>query len=195
MSRFILASASPARQQLLKQIGYEPDLIIPADIDESEMKEESPRNLALRLSYQKCLKISLQYPDDIILGADTVAAAGRLILPKACSESDALYSIKKISGRRHRVYTGICLIHKQKIIKRVGLSIVKMKRLSSQEIEFFIKTHQWRDKAGGFSLRGFAGAFIEQINGTDSNIMGLPLCITYKALTSIGLLPNAMILT
>lgn len=187
MKKLILASASVHRISLLEQIGYKPDLIIPADIDEKEKQGESARVLAYRLAYEKALKVSKDYTDDIVLGADTVVAVGRTILPKALSIEDALYCLKKISGRRHRVYTGLCAIYQNKIIRRVALSIVKMKVISEQEKDLFIASQQWYGKAGGYSVQGFAASFIEQINGTESNIMGLPLCIAYKVLCSLGL--------
>ncbi|MDJ1305676.1 MAG: Maf family protein [Candidatus Midichloria sp.] len=185
--RLILASSSKRRLSVLSQIGYKPDLIIPADIDETPKKSESPRSLALRLGFEKALKISKEYPLDAVLGADTVVGVGRTILPKGETEADALYCLEKLSGRRHKVYTGVCLIYNGRISKKISVTTLKFKVLSKIEKDEFIKTRQWYGKAGGYALQGFAAQFIESMNGVDTNVLGLPACLVHKILSGIGI--------
>ncbi len=188
--KLILASSSPYRITLLNTIGYQPDMIAPADIDESPKKGEIPRRLALRLAFEKAKKIALYHPDDIVLAADTVAAVGRTALPKAVDEISAEYCLRKLSGRRHRVYTGICCIFRDKIIKKVGMTVVQFKRLSESEIQLFIASREWHNKAGGYGAQGLASLFISFMRGNHvSNVIGLPLNETYGALSSCGLYP------
>lgn len=187
MSKFILASASQRRVTILTQIGYKPDLVVPADIDETAKKGETPRNLALRLSCEKAQKIAEQFPEDVILGADTVVGIGRLILPKGETEEDARYCLQRLSGRRHKVYTGVCMIYKQKVVRRVGVTVIKFKVLSHIEKEDFIKTGQWYGKAGAYALQGFASKFVENMSGVDTNVVGLPACIVHKVLNGAGI--------
>ncbi|MDJ1407483.1 MAG: Maf family protein [Candidatus Midichloria sp.] len=185
--RLILASSSKRRLSVLSQIGYKPDLIIPADIDETPEKSENPRSLALRLGFEKALKISKEYPIDAVLGADTVVGVGRTILPKGETEADALYCLEKLSGRRHKVYTGVCLIYNGRISKKISVTTLKFKVLSKTEKDEFIKTGQWYGKAGGYALQGFAAQFIESMNGVDTNVLGLPACLVHKLLFGIGI--------
>ncbi|CAG7591834.1 MAG: nucleoside triphosphate pyrophosphatase [Candidatus Midichloria sp.] len=185
--KLILASSSKRRLSVLSQIGYKPDLIIPADIDETPEKSENPRSLALRLGFEKALKISKEYPLDAVLGADTVVGVGRTILPKGETEADALYCLEKLSGRRHKVYTGVCLIYNGRISKKISVTTLKFKVLSKTEKDEFIKTGQWYGKAGGYALQGFAAQFIESMNGVDTNVLGLPACLVHKLLFGIGI--------
>jgi len=187
MPKLILASSSSRRISVLAQIGYKPDLIIPANIDETEKKGETPRSLALRLGFEKALKISQDYPEYAVLGADTVVGVGRTILPKGETEEDAHYCLSKLSGRRHKVYTGICLIYDGRVSKKVCTTVVKFKVLSKIEKEEFINTKQWYGKAGGYALQGFAAKFIESMSGIDTNIFGLPACMVHKMLSGIGI--------
>ncbi|CAG7590238.1 septum formation protein Maf [Hyalomma marginatum] len=185
--KLILASSSKRRLSVLSQIGYKPDLIIPADIDETPEKSENPRSLALRLGFEKALKISKEYPLDAVLGADTVVGVGRTILPKGETEADALYCLEKLSGRRHKIYTGVCLIYNGRISKKISVTTLKFKVLSKTEKDEFIKTGQWYGKAGGYALQGFAAQFIESMNGVDTNVLGLPACLVHKLLFGIGI--------
>ena len=184
--RFILASASKRRVSVLAQIGYAPDLTIPADICETPLEGETPKKLAQRLAYEKALKVSNQYPDYAVLGADTVVGVGRIILPKVETEEDVRYCLSKLSGKKHRVFTGVCLIYNNKIIRKISTTVVKFKVLSLIEIEEFIRTKQWLGKAGGYALQGFAAQFIENMQGLDTNILGLPAYVVHQMLYSIG---------
>lgn len=189
--RIILASSSFYRVDLLRTIGYKPDIIMPADIDETPYKKELPNRLALRLSQEKAVKISKNYFDDLVLAADTVTAVGREILPKVMNEKDARYCIQKLSGRRHRVYSGVSAIYQDKMVSKIGMNIIAFKRLSQEEIELFIQSKDWFGKAGGYSIQGLASLFIKYIRGShSSNVIGIPLHETYNILNSFGFTPN-----
>jgi septum formation protein len=189
--KLILASASKHRVLLLKRIGYVPDKIYPADLDETPLPRELPQILAKRLAREKAIAVSKVFPNDIVLAADTVCCAGRLSLPKAMNAKEAEFCMRKLSGRRHRVYTGVCGIYQGKIISKVGASILKVKRLSENEIDLFVKSGTWYGKAGGYGIQGFMSAFITMVDGSSySNIVGLPLYETYLILTAFGLQPS-----
>jgi septum formation protein len=190
MYKFVLASSSPRRIDLLKSIGYEPDKIVPANIDETPKIRELPAKLAERLALEKAVKIHEQFPDSIILGADTIVARGRLIIPKPKDEIEAIKYLKLLSGRRHVVYTGICIIKGEKCIKKVVQTKLKFKLLTNQEIDNLVKSNEWKDKSGGYALQGMAGAYISWISGHPSNVIGLPVHETYKILSGIGLKQN-----
>lgn len=185
----ILASASPSRLKLLKQIGIIPDKIIPADIDEAEKKGELPKNLAYRLAFEKASFVASSIEEGIIIGADTVSVAGRSILHKAVDGDDVRKYLKLLSNRRHSVYTGVCVIKKtnletKKSIKVVK-SILKFKKLTEAEIEFYCSSGEGIGKAGGCSMSGYAESFVIYMSGSFSNIIGLPLYETNIMLESM----------
>ncbi|CAL7960083.1 dTTP/UTP pyrophosphatase [Alphaproteobacteria bacterium] len=189
--RLILGSSSDFRVKLLAQIGYVPNEIYSPDIDESVRRGELPNKLAARLALEKAQRVRDVFPNDIVLAADTVAACGRLTLPKAMTEEEARFCLSKLSGRRHRVYTGVCGIYKDRIIHKLGQTRVKFKRFSEQEIELFINSKQWYAKAGGYGIQGLAACFVSWLSGSDiSNIAGLPLYETYLILSSFGIYPS-----
>ncbi len=172
----ILASASPRRIELLKQISINPAQIIPADIDETQLKSELPRNLASRLAASKAQKIAQEQKNSFIIAADTVVAVGRRVLPKAENENQARKCLELLSGRRHHVYGGICVItDKGKEINRLCDTIVKFKRLSPQEIDQYIRTGEWKGKAGGYAIQGMAAPYVSFLQGSYSNVVGLSL--------------------
>ncbi len=178
--KFILASASPRRVDLLAQIGIKPDIIDAANIDENPKIDETPRQLALRLGLGKCQeiaqKITSDHPSSIILAADTVVAIGRRILPKADNITQAKQCLSKLSGRRHQVYTGFAIKDQNnKIYNHVVKTIVSFKRLSELEITAYLNSNEWQGKAGGYAIQGLAAAYIRNIHGSYSNIVGLPL--------------------
>ncbi|HJD55273.1 MAG TPA: Maf family nucleotide pyrophosphatase [Rickettsia endosymbiont of Pyrocoelia pectoralis] len=187
----ILASQSPARIELLKRIKITPTQIIPADIDETPNLRELPNHLVTRLAYEKAAKVASQIENSaIIIAADTVAAVGRRILPKATTAEEVRYCMEMLSGRRHRVYTGLCIIKKDKeqLVTRQKIiqTIIKFKKLSSEEINFYCLLDEGLDKAGGCKISGYAEAFISFISGSYSNVMGLPLFETVNMLNSLG---------
>jgi septum formation protein len=191
--RLVLASASPRRLQLLDQIGIAPDEMIPADIDESPHKGEAPRSLATRLAREKAeaaAKVVRGKGDQaaaLVLAADTVVAVGRRILPKPELVDEAAACLRLLSGRAHRVYTGLCLVTlKGALRQRLVETRVRFKRLSRDDFEAYLATGDWRGKAGGYAIQGKAGAFVLKIIGSPSNIVGLPLHETLNLLNGEG---------
>lgn len=172
---FILASSSPRRLDLLKQIGRPPDRVVPSDVDETLLKNELPQNLAERLARLKADSVAQKYPHDVVLGADTVVACGRRILPKPKDEDEARQCLRLLSGRRHRVYGGIAIVSPERTWCRSVMTQVVFKRLTEDEITAYIRTGEWHDKAGAYGIQGHAGAFVKRINGSYSNVVGLCL--------------------
>ncbi len=171
---FVLASASPRRLQLLEQIGRRPDLVSPCDIDETPLKDETPRELAGRLSVAKAKAAAAAHPGALILAADTVVGAGRRILDKTEDEKRARQILALLSGRRHRVYGGVAVIAPNgKLTARVVMTQVMFKRLSDADIGAYIATGEWRGKAGAYAVQGHAGPFVPWIGGSYTNIVGL----------------------
>ncbi len=186
-SRLILASASPRRVQLLGQIGITPTDIIPADIDETPLKNELPRDHALRLACEKAQKIAASNTNAIILAADTVVACGRRILPKTETREEAQQCLELLSGRRHHVYGGIALITPEgKTLSRICNTSVQFKKLSSTEIKIYLESGEWKGVAGGYAIQGLASAYIKSISGSYSNVVGLSLYDTMNLLDGIG---------
>ena len=174
-----LASASPRRLQLLAQIGIEPARVLPTDCDETPGKTELPKDLALRLARTKAETARAMLDGEegaYILAADTVVARGRLILPKAETQAQARDCIAKLSGRTHRVITGVALMTPEgRMLTRAVETRVAFKRLSRDEIDFYIRSGEWQGKAGGYAIQGLAALFVHQIVGSYYNIVGLPL--------------------
>ena len=185
----ILASASPRRLELLARIGICPDSIVPADIDESPHKDELPKPHALRLAIGKAQAIAPGNKGAFILSADTVVGIGRRILPKAEDLATARDCLELLSGRAHRVFTGVCLIAPDgREISRVVETRLKMKRLSESEMQMYLESGEWDGKAGGYGIQGLAGAFISHISGSYSNVVGLPVYETRNMLIGTGYL-------
>ena len=185
MSKLILASASPRRRQLLGQIGIEPDGIQPADIDETPAVGESPRLYAERLGVEKAEAVhqSGQYT----LAGDTVVALGRRILPKAETDAEVRACLDLVSGRAHHVLTSVCLIGPDgDMAKRLSDTRVIVKRLSSAEIEAYLRSEEGLGKAGGYAIQGRFGAHIKRISGSYTGVMGLPVFETQQLLNGLG---------
>ena len=183
----ILASASPRRLELLRQIGVEPDLVVPADFDETALKGELPRAHAGRLAAAKAASVAADHPAAHVLGADTVVACGRRILGKAESATEARRFLTLLSGRRHRVFGGVCLIAPDgRSISRIIQTAVTFKRLSEKEINRYLAHGEWRGKAGAYAIQGRAAAFVRQLGGSYSNVVGLPLYETMSMLQGLG---------
>lgn len=193
MPDFILASSSPRRLNLLKSLGITPSEVIPADIDETPLPGELPKQHAQRLAVEKARKVAadtaISHPDHVIIAGDTVVACGRRILPKGESEDIARDCLKLLSGRRHVIYGGICVIYKGKEVSRVSETQVHFKRLTASEIEEYVASGEWDGKAGGYGMQGFAESFVKRINGTHSGIIGLCLHTTRNILTGLGVMP------
>jgi septum formation protein len=174
MTRLILASASPRRLALLAQIGITPDEVIAADIDETALKGETPRSLALRLARQKAEAVKSL--GAIVLAADTVVAVGRRVLPKAETEDEARECLRLLSGRSHRVYTGVAVKTPSGLVRaRLVETRVAFKVLSAAELESYIASNEWHGKAGGYAAQGLAGRYITSLIGSYSSVIGLPL--------------------
>jgi len=186
MTRLILASASPRRLALLAQIGMTPDEVIAADIDETPLKKETPRALALRLARAKAEAVKAE---GRVLAADTVVAVGRRVLPKAETEAEARECLALLSGRGHRVYTGVALrtagFPPAAVRTRLVETRVTFKVLSPAEFEAYIASGEWRGKAGGYAAQGLAARYIINIVGSYSNIVGLPLYETANLLEGV----------
>jgi len=191
--RFVLASGSPRRLTLLAQIGVEPDAVIPADIEETPHAGESPRALALRLASEKAgiaATIARKRPDlgpSLALAADTVVCVGRRILPKCEILDEAEACLSLLSGRAHRVYTGLALATPSGgTRRRLVETRVRFKRLSREEIAAYLSSGEWRGKAGGYAIQGLAGAFVLRLVGSYPNVVGLPLAEAAALLAGEG---------
>ena len=183
----IHASASPRRLDLLARIGVVPDEVLPADIDESVPKGELPRDHALRLASEKAEAVARQRPDALVLAADTVVAVGRRILPKVDDEATLRTCMRLLSGRRHTVLTGVALAAPgQPLRTRLVETMIAMKPLSSEEIDYYASHGEWRGKAGGYALQGYGEVYVRHIAGSYSNVVGLPLAETRNLLKAAG---------
>jgi septum formation protein len=189
----VLASGSPRRLMLLNQAGIEPDKLMPVEIDETPTKGELPRAYANRLARAKAeaalatVKGDESLRGSYILGADTVVAVGRRILPKAELLDEAAQCLRLLSGRNHRVYTGVCLVTtKEAFRQRLVETRVRFKRLSKEDLESYLASGEWRGKAGGYAVQGLAGTFIVKMVGSYTNVVGLPLYETAALLGGEG---------
>jgi septum formation protein len=191
--KLVLASASPRRLTLLAQVGIEPDALRPSSIDETPKKGEMPRALATRLARSKALEArdAIANDKDIadahVLAADTTVAVGRRILVKPRFVEEAVAALRLLSGRSHRVLTALCLVTPDDRV-RVKLvdTRVRFKRLAPEEIEAYIASREWRGKAGGYAIQGLAGCFVQKVNGSYTNVVGLPLTEVVNMLIGEG---------
>lgn len=191
--KLVLASASPRRLVLLEQVGLTPDLLYPADVDETPGRREAPRRLALRLAEEKAkiakaapLVTALEGPT-YILAADTVVGLGRRSIPKAMSPDEAMDCLHLLSGRSHWVYSAVTVIDPRgQSHTRCSETKVRFKRLSREDMTTYVASEEWRGKAGGYAIQGRAGAFIRYIAGSHSAVVGLPLYETVHLLEGAG---------
>jgi septum formation protein len=191
--KLILASASPRRLELLQQVGLDPDALIPADLDETPRKGELPRVLAARLADEKAdaaakvAKTRTELTGAYLLAADTVVSVGRRILPKCEVVDEAAQCLRLLSGRAHRVYSGLTLITPKGARRhRLVETRVRFKRLSGDEIDAYLAAGEWRGKAGGYAIQGLAGGFVVKLIGSYSSVVGLPLYETLSLLAGEG---------
>ena len=175
--KFILASASPRRQELLRSVGLTFQ-IIPAHVNENYLAGESPRQHVQRLSIDKAIVIAKKYPEAWVLGADTIVVIDGMILGKPKNNHQARKMLQKLSGREHKVFTGFTIAHvAAKIYKtKVIQSAVQFKTISPKEMEWYIASDEPYDKAGGYAVQGQGACFIRSIRGSYTNVIGLPLC-------------------
>ena len=191
--KLVLASGSPRRLALLQQAGVEPDALLPADVDETPLKSESPRELAKRLARMKAevarrtARNRDELKDAFVLSADTVVAVGRRILPKAEVVDEAAACLRLLSGRSHRVYSAVCLVTPaDRMRERLVETRLRFKRLSREDLESYLASGEWRGKAGGYAIQGLAGTFAVKLVGSYSNVVGLPLYETVSLLDGEG---------
>ena len=183
----VLASASPRRLALLKQAGLEPKAVIAPDVDETPKRGELPRAYALRLAAAKAEAVAVKETGSLVLAADTVVAAGRRILPKAETDAEVERCLRLLSGRRHLVLTALAVKAPDKAMRtRVVLTRVAFKVLSKHDIEGYLASGEGVGKAGGYAVQGRAETFVRWINGSYSNVVGLPLYETFGLLEGSG---------
>jgi septum formation protein len=188
LQRLVLASASPRRLDLLRQIGLEPSAIDPADVDEASLSQETPRRLALRLALAKAAAVAPRHPEDYVLAADTVVAVGRRVLPKVDTEAEGRACLELLSGRNHRVLTAVALqAPGGRRASRLVEARLQFKRLSTSEIDAYLASGEGLGKAGGYAVQGRAGAFVIALNGSYTAVVGLPLYETACLLQGLGL--------
>ncbi len=183
----ILASSSPQRLELLKQIDIIPDKVVPAKIEENPSKGEKPRDFVIRMSKEKALNVSKQFKDSYILSGDTIVSVGRRVIGKPSNKAEAENYLNLLSGRRHRVFSAVTLItpdNKEKT--KVTLTRVKFSRLNKNDLLEYIETNEWKGRAGGYAIQGKASAFIPWINGSYTGIVGFPLNEVKNLLSSSG---------
>ncbi len=191
--KLVLGSASPRRLALLDRIGLKPDLLCPADIDETSLRRETPRRLSIRLAETKATKVKgdglvrTLEADTYVVAADTVVGLGRRCLPKATTRDEAYQCLTLLSGRSHWVYSSVCVIGpKGTKSTRCVETKIRMKRLSRDDIKSYLDSEEWRGKAGGYAIQGRAEAFVRQLYGSYSGVVGLPLYETLNLLDGQG---------
>jgi septum formation protein len=186
-SRLILASESPRRYELLKQVGIDFD-VIPSGIEEDYIKGESPRKHVLRLAEAKALDVGNRYPDRWVVGADTIVYVDHSILGKPKSREEARKMLRRLSGKEHRVLTGFSVRHLQKGKgdREAVQTAVKVKKLTEAEMEWYVETGEPFDKAGGYAVQGIGSFMIESIKGSYTNVVGLPVCELIQMLRRLG---------
>jgi septum formation protein len=185
----VLASSSPRRLALLRQAGVEPDGVVAPDADETPHPRELPPALAQRLAAAKAEAVAAS--GAYVLAADTVVACGRRVLPKASSRAEAAKCLDLLSGRRHRVHSGVCVLAPDgRRSLRLVTTQVRFKRLSEEERERYLDGGEWEGKAGGYAIQGAAAALIPAINGSYSNVVGLPLAEALAMLRGLGWRPR-----
>ncbi|HEY3947667.1 Maf family protein [Phenylobacterium sp.] len=185
--RLVLASASPRRLDLLRQIGLEPDAVDAAEVDESPLRDETPRRLALRLAEGKAAAVAARHADALVLAADTVVAVGRRVLPKAETAEEIAQCLRLLSGRAHKVLTGVCAMAPSgRRASRLVESKVRFKRLTDDEIGRYLAAGEGIGKAGGYAIQGLAGGFVIELQGSYSGVVGLPLYEASGLLAGLG---------
>ena len=186
-NRLILASRSPRRYELLKQVGLDFD-VITSGIEEDYIKGESPRKHVLRLAEAKALDVGNRHPDRWVVAADTVVYVDHSILGKPKSREEAKKMLRRLSGKEHWVLTGFSVHHLErgKGDREAVQTVVKVKKLTPSEIEWYVKTGEPYDKAGGYAIQGMGSFMIESIKGSYSNVVGLPVCELIQMLIRLG---------
>lgn len=190
MSKLILASASPRRLVLLRQLGYDPQVQV-ADVDETAQAGERPENLAQRLARSKATALAGSHPENLILAADTVVALAGQAFGKARDAADAYAMYAKLGGKDHQVHTAVALLHDGQVDAILHSSTVRLRNMSPQEMADYWASGEPADKAGGYAIQGLGAVFVEHLQGSFSGVMGLPLFETARLLTQCGFPPPA----
>lgn len=186
----VLASASPRRLDLLARLGLMPAAVDAADIDETPVPLELPRDHAQRLAREKAVAVAPRHAGQIVLAADTVVAVGRRILPKALEAGSARACLALLSGRRHRVFTAVAIIDAAGALReRISETVVTFQRLTAADIDWLIGRGDWQGKAGGYAIQGAAEAYVRSLAGSFSGVVGLPLNDTRLLLAASGWRP------
>ena len=185
---FVLASASPRRIELLNNIKIFPKIIYSSDINEDKNSKEDPNKYCVRVAKNKALKVLEKYPEEYVLSADTIVFCGNKIFLKPKDKEEAKEFLTFFSGRKHNVLTCLCLAKKNLIKVKMVITKITFKRLNKHEIEEYLSTNEWKDKAGAYAIQGYAEKFIKRINGSYSNVVGLPLFETFNILKSYKLI-------
>lgn len=183
---FILASCSPQRYALLKQIGYEPEKIEAADIDETPHKFEKPTEYVKRMAKEKALAVAAKHKGWVVLAGDTVVVVGRRILQKAADAQEQIDIMKLLSGKSHKVLSGICIVSEtgKFSVKCVSTRIL-MKKLTTKEIYDYVQSNEWVGCAG-YKIEGQLAGFVKKIIGSYSGVVGLPLFEVKNMLNGVG---------
>jgi septum formation protein len=186
----VLASASPRRADLLTAAGFAFDAV-PADVDECVLPGELPEDHVQRLAFAKASAIAPLYPDRGVVAADTVVVIGGLILGKPVDDQAATAMLRLLSGRRHDVLTGLCVCHASRVRQAVERSRVRFASIADDEIAAYVATGEPRDKAGAYAIQGVASRFVVAVEGSYSNVVGLPVSTLYGLLRDLGLTGGA----
>lgn len=184
--RFVLASASPRRKELLKNAGYEYE-VCPADIDETMPEGVEPEVACEILARKKAQAVLEENPDAVVLGSDTIVVLGNKILGKPENEGDARVMLKALSGRVHQVYTGLCVCSKDKTLSLVSEADVRFYELSDEIIDAYIKTGEPMDKAGAYGIQAIGSMLVKSIEGDYFTIVGLPVAKAARMLSEFGI--------
>ncbi len=190
MSKLILASASPRRLALLRQLGYDPQVQV-ADVDETAQAGEPPERLAQRLARSKALVLAGSHPENLILAADTVVALAGQAFGKARDAAEAYAMYAKLGGKDHQVHTAVALLHDGQVDELLHSSTVRLRSMSPQEMADYWASGEPADKAGAYAIQGLGAIFVEHLQGSFSGVMGLPLFETARLLSQCGFPPPA----
>ena len=185
---FVLASSSPRRIDLLNNIKIFPKKIYLSEVNEDINSKENPKKYCIRVAKNKALKALEKYPEESVLSADTIVFCGNKIFLKPKDKEEAREFLTFFSGRKHNVLTCLCLAKKNLIKVKMVITKITFKRLNKHEIEEYLSTNEWKDKAGAYAIQGYAEKFIKRINGSYSNVVGLPLFETFNILKSYKLI-------
>lgn len=184
--KIVLASASPRRRELLANIGIKDFTVCPAEGEEKAPAGLSPDELVMALSRAKAEEVAAKHPDALIIAADTIVYSDGRVLGKPHDASEASSMLRALSGRTHRVYTGVTLLSGETLLSEAECTLVRFRPLDDAEINAYIATGEPMDKAGAYGIQGMASLMVEGIEGDYFNVMGLPLCRLGKMLNAIG---------